>query len=158
MNHITEIDSITRHPKEKEEESFMDLLFQSLDRKSETLDVTSEVSPSAAIESSILPEIDQSEIEYAPNREEGKKNDEEMLLTCKIIYRNSLLPSAELPYRPEFEIDLSSIPQAPNYAVYEFGHLLDIPSSIRILFEEEEEGQSNHFPQDEFEFGMYSIS
>ncbi|KAI9285562.1 hypothetical protein BC943DRAFT_380273 [Umbelopsis sp. AD052] len=128
MNHITDLDTITTHSKEKEGDNFVDLLFKSLDRNSETLDVTSEVSPSAAIESSFLPEIDQSEIEYAPQREE------------------------ELPYRPEFEIDLSIIPQEPNYAVYEFGHLLDVPSSITILFEEDEEGQTDRFPQDEFEF------
>ncbi|CAO3672466.1 unnamed protein product [Umbelopsis ramanniana] len=129
MNHITEIDSITRNPKEKEEENFVDLLFKSLDQKSETLDVTSKVAPSAAIESSFLPEIDQSEIEYAPHQEE------------------------ELPYRPEFEINLSSIPQEPNFAVYEFGHLLDVPLSITVLVEEEEDGhQSNRFSPDEFEF------
>lgn len=42
----------------------------------------------------------------------------------------------------------------PNFAVYEFGHLLDVQSSIKILVEEEEDGhQFNRFSQDEFEFG-----
>lgn len=88
MNHITEIDSITRNRKEKEEENFVDLLFKSLDQKSETLDVTSKVAPSAAIESSFLPEIDQSEIEYAPHQEEGMKIGKEILPICSSRNRN----------------------------------------------------------------------
>lgn len=73
MNHITVIDSITRNPKEKEENNLVDLLFKSLDQNSGTLDVISKATPSAAIESSFLPEADQSEIEYAPHQEEGKR-------------------------------------------------------------------------------------
>jgi hypothetical protein len=88
MNHITEIDSITRNSKEKEEDNFVDLLFKSLDQKSEILDVTSKVAPSAAIESSFLPEVDQSEIEYAPHQEEGKEIGKEILLIYRSRNRN----------------------------------------------------------------------
>lgn len=95
MNHITDLDTITTHSKEKEGDNFVDLLFKSLDRNSETLDVTSEVSPSAAIESSFLPEIDQSEIEYAPQREEGKKSEKHKLLIFNFyIVTNCCLPQS----------------------------------------------------------------
>jgi hypothetical protein len=72
LQHTTVIDSIASHPKGNDDEDFVDLIFKSLDRKSEVLDTTSELASSAKIESTFLPEIDQSEVEYAPPHEEGK--------------------------------------------------------------------------------------
>jgi hypothetical protein len=70
---------------------------------------------------------------------------------------NTFARELELPYQPDFELDLSDIPKEPKYSVYEFGHLLDKRSAIMILLDLEKESEVQRFAPDEFEFGKHSM-
>ncbi|KAG2173345.1 hypothetical protein INT43_004719 [Umbelopsis isabellina] len=129
--HTAEADTITKQPRE-DDEDLGDLIFKSLEQPAKTLEITSSSTQNSIITAKheiILQSHDESDVEYAPPKEE------------------------ERPYCPEFAVDIDLISKDVPSAIYEFGHLLDSEPSISLILDSgAEETLGPRYTQDEFEF------